>query len=207
MIKIIILTLGITLNLFSQPDTNGEIDLSFDEEVTLSDNDLYFKSVVRYLENAKKEIEGFKSVQSLNIKPLSDKQVRYLNEVYVRCSTNKEHCKELLDTIINIDFIISKSRNKAQCNNMLRFWTFWVRDKQEEKQKHFIQFAHSKKLKEFKTKERKSYIRCQDKIKKLMNEIKDSEIKAKLLSSGYDTNIEYLIKFIKGLRKSGTKLF
>ena len=91
--------------------------------------------------------------------------INYLTGVYLYCASNSGICPLILEAILEADIINSRLAGKADCPQMKKFWTQWVRSDMEQRLGYLVKTGFMNTVTDFNTRERPAFIRCQDTVK------------------------------------------
>lgn len=93
----------------------------------------------------------------------------YLNSAYLYCMIAQGTCKEMLDSILEIDILNSLADNKATCLNMLRFWKSWLDNDMEKRHEHHTKIVHVNQVIKFNKEVRPQYTSCTKTVEGLLS--------------------------------------
>lgn len=172
------ITILFSQSLLALPALSEQGDNSLSGEIEIEDvgnkKDSYSavqEKAIQYFDSLQETIESVSQGQSVAaISDLSDSVISYMNAAYLYCSVNLGKCPMILDAIMEVDLINSRSKRVASCGNMTRFWKTWVQSDMENRHKYMVKTGYLKVTSEFNAKERPRYLKCQDTIAEFVND-------------------------------------
>ncbi|MBX7143888.1 MAG: hypothetical protein K1X79_05505 [Oligoflexia bacterium] len=166
---------------------------------------------IDYFDSLQETIDSVAHGQSVeSIGELSDGMLSYLNAAYLYCSVNLGKCPMILDAILEIDLINSRSKRVAACPNMTRFWKGWVQGDMENRHKYMVKTGFLKVTSEFNSKERPRYLKCQDTIAEVIG---DNRSDASFYAERYGSESSYnlaaakVAKLLRDIKKEVPNVF
>ncbi len=141
---------------------------------------------------------------------LSDKQLHYLNGVYLFCSLKNGTCPMVLRAVLELDIINSQQDGVEACPNMLRFWKGWVDNGLEQRIDYSLNTGFLTKYFDFKKDVRPKYLKCSSTVKE---QLSPNTEYSKFIKERYgkDTdphkNINTVIQYLKAIREQIDDVF
>lgn len=90
----------------------------------------------------------------------NERELYYLNGVYLYCTLKNGTCPYILETILETDILNSQIDGKASCPHTLRFWQEWIDNSFEDRVNYNLGTGFLTKYQDFKKNIRPRYLRC-----------------------------------------------
>lgn len=202
---------------FTNPNPNIFIDVELEEDSSPKVNiyDLTQESAMYVFSELAKLQESLKSGKIEKLKTskedkkatgkISSDLFTFINSVYLHCAIKKATCKEVLESILEIDIINSKINNKITCSNINRFWKSWIENDMEKRHSHQTKIAYISKTNEFNRVIRPRYTKCKTTISSILKNNKEktsSEFFTERYSSLENSDVNKTIKLLEDIKEN-----
>jgi hypothetical protein len=165
-------------------------------------------STIATISKLNKEIAS-RSVSATKIS-FNERELYYLNGVYLYCTLKNGTCPYILETILETDILNSQIDGKASCPHTLRFWQEWIDNSFEDRVNYNLGTGFLTKYQDFKKNIRPRYLRCSATVER---EIKNNTPSNDYISARYAPssevahNVKRTLAYLTAIREEVPEVF
>lgn len=182
----------------TQAQLNTSEDLDITDLKGQAKADPYEVTQENLLKKLSEYAEVIKNGSTPEMLVLDPAELQHLAGSYLVCSLKKGTCPEVLDGILEIDFLNALRSRSNSCKNMKGFWGSWIKNEMEKKHQMYIKTGFMKKKEYFDKNQRSRYIRCSLTVKKMKQEFASAAAYVKKHRKSDTSSLVALLEEIKG---------